>query len=168
MEAVIRNNLTLQSAFTSLLSEHKGIVLKIAHAYARSADDRADLAQEISAQLWRAFPNYDSSRTFSTWMYRVALNVAISHLREHSQRSAHISIDDQAIESLPVDQHGNEQQALLQKLLAACDPMQRALLILYLEDRSTREIAEVLGISESNVTTKLNRLKTRLREQFAS
>ena len=68
--------------FGMLREQHRKIVFKVANSYARTAVDRADLAQEISAQLWRAFPCYDESRSFSTWMQRIALNVAISHLRK--------------------------------------------------------------------------------------
>ncbi|HPG95704.1 MAG TPA: sigma-70 family RNA polymerase sigma factor, partial [Dokdonella sp.] len=75
--------------FSELLERHRKIVFKVANSYARLVDDRADLAQEISAQLWRAFPGYDESRSFSTWMYRIALNVAISHLRDAERRDTH-------------------------------------------------------------------------------
>ncbi len=68
--------------FRELLERHRRIVFKVAATYCRDPHDRADLAQEIAVQLWRAFPKYDGARAFSTWMYRVALNVAISHLRE--------------------------------------------------------------------------------------
>ena len=72
-----------QQRFQELLERHRGIVVKVAGSYAWHAEDRADLAQEIAAQLWRAFPRYDAARAFSTWMYRIALNVAISFARDH-------------------------------------------------------------------------------------
>src|SRR6185295_3103322 len=71
--------------FAELLEQHRRMVFKVANTYAR-APDREDLAQEIAAQLWRAFPDYDPSRPFSTWLYRIALNVGISHLRRHAAR----------------------------------------------------------------------------------
>ena len=89
-----------QQAFSALLQQHAGIVFKVANTYARLPEDRADLAQEIAAQLWHAWPKYDSARSFSTWMYRVALNVAISHLRERSTRQQHdaVPLDDGMLE----------------------------------------------------------------------
>ena len=83
-------------AFSDLLQRHRGIVFKVANTYARRAEDRDDLAQEIAAQLWHAWPKYDPARSFSTWMYRVALNVAISHVREQSVRGRHdaVPLDD--------------------------------------------------------------------------
>jgi RNA polymerase sigma factor (sigma-70 family) len=164
-----------QSRFAALLEQHRGIVFKVAATYCRHRDDRQDLAQEIAAQLWRAFPGYDPARPFSTWMYRIALNVAISHVRSSGSRVPAVPLDE-AHDSHPgfaVDdgtaQHEADQQ--LRALYAVIDrqsPMDRALLLLWLEDRSQREIAEVIGISESNVATKLNRLKQRIREQLAN
>jgi RNA polymerase sigma-70 factor (ECF subfamily) len=164
-----------QSRFAALLEQHRGIVFKVAATYCRHRDDRQDLAQEIAAQLWRAFPGYDPARPFSTWMYRIALNVAISHVRSSGSRAPAVPLDE-AHDSHPgfaVDdgtaQHEADQQ--LRALYAVIDrqsPMDRALLLLWLEDRSQREIAEVIGIGESNVATKLNRLKQRIREQLAN
>lgn len=158
-------------AFTELLERHRGIVYKVANGYAWHADDRAELAQEIATQLWRAFPGYDPARSFSTWMYRVALNVGISHLRRDSLRQNHsVPIDDElhdlSDESAadPAEQH---QLGQLQRVIAALDPLDRALMLLYLDERSNREIGDILGLSESNVSTKVSRLKQRIREQFS-
>lgn len=155
-------------AFQALLEEHRGIVLKVAATYARGHHDRADLAQEIAAQLWRAWPGYDPARRFSTWMYRIALNVAISHLREAGRRSRHlVPLDADRHDIADADAGDHEARAqigLLHRFIATLDPLNRALLLLYLEERSSREIAEVLGIGESNVTTRISRLKQRIRE----
>ncbi len=163
-----------QSRFAAMLDQHRGIVFKVAATYCRHRDDRQDLAQEIATQLWRAFPGYDPARPFSTWMYRIALNVAISYVRSSGSRAPAVSLDDthQSHPGFAIDdgaaQHEADQQ--LRALYAVIDrqsPIDRALLLLWLEDRSQREIAEVIGISESNVATKLNRLKQRIREQIA-
>ncbi|HEY0255436.1 MAG TPA: sigma-70 family RNA polymerase sigma factor [Kofleriaceae bacterium] len=145
--------------FEHLLETHAGIVGKIARSYARTPDERRDLSQEIVTQLWRAFPRFDATRgKFSTWMYRIALNVAISHLR-----SARV------FEPLDVDLPGEAHDDRIPDLYAVIhtlDPMNRALVVLYLEDRSYADIGEVLGISEANVATKLSRLKGQLRAQL--
>jgi len=156
-----------RTQFQALLAQHWGIVLKVAYSYGRSAEDRDDLAQEIALQLWRSFPRYDESRKFSTWMYRVALNVAISDWRRHGkQEPALVSIDgNEAIQLVaPPTPEPDERIAALNHLIAELDPLNRALLLLYLEERPYREIAEVLGISETNVATKINRLKQRIRQ----
>lgn len=160
--------------FADLLDTHRGIVFKVANTYCRHPDDRQDLVQEIAAQLWRAWPGYDPERSVSTWMYRIALNVAISHVRSAGQRAPHVPLDEphDPHPNLSVDDHStaHEQDERIAALYAVIDrqpPLDRALLMLWLDERSQREIAEVLGISESNVSTKLNRLKQRIREQLS-
>ena len=158
---------TPAQAFDALLQRHRGIVLKIAGSYARSAEDRADLAQEIAVQLWRAWPGYDPARSFSTWMYRIALNTAISFLRGQAQADRSVPLDDHAdtlAGGAAFDPETHERLRLLQRFMATLGPLDRALLLLYLEERSGREIAEVLGIGESNVTTRIGRIKQRLRD----
>ena len=160
-----------QQAFSALLQQHAGIVFKVANTYARLPEDRADLAQEIAAQLWHAWPKYDSARSFSTWMYRVALNVAISHVRVQTMRNRHDAVPlDDALHDIAdtgaIDHETGQHLRLLQDFIARQPPLERALLLLYQEDRPQREIAEILGISESNVSTKIGRLKQRIRDEL--
>ncbi|MES2055542.1 MAG: sigma-70 family RNA polymerase sigma factor [Pseudomonadota bacterium] len=158
------------AGFTELVDIHAGILRKVATTYCRDAEDRADLAQEIMAQLWQAWPRYDATRPFSTWMYRVALNVAISHVRGVYRGARHfIPLDDGhgQVADETVDHESNERLAMLDQLIAGLDGLNRALLLLYLDERSHREIADILGISESNVGTRIGRLKQRLRDQLA-
>lgn len=159
--------------FASLLERHRGIVLKVAGSYAADPEDRADLAQDIAAQLWRAWPSYAPERPVTTWMYRIALNVAISHLRGRTLRDRHHVPFDEELHAGGVhdlvarDDHEAEQRLrLLDRVIAALPPLDRALMLLYLDERSHREIADVLGISESNVSTKVARLKQRIRDEF--
>ena len=157
-------------AFEMLLERHRGIVLKVARTYAHAAEDRADLAQEIAAQLWRAWPGYDPARSFSTWMYRIALNTGISFLRGDSLRRRHAVPLDERMHDLAaadgVDHERDQHIRLLQGFIQRQPPLERALLLLYLEDRPQREIAEILGITESNVSTKIGRLKQRIRDEL--
>ncbi len=157
--------------FSDLLQQHAGIVFKVANTYARGRDDRADLAQEIAAQLWRAWPKYDPTRSVTTWMYRIALNVAISQVRSNSVRLRHdaVPLDEQLhdiADANAADPESEQQLRLLQHFIAQQPPLDRALLLLYLDERSQREIAEILGISESNVSTKIGRLKERIRNEL--
>ncbi len=157
--------------FSELLQQHAGIVFKVANTYARGSEDRADLAQEIAAQLWRAWSKYDPSRSVTTWMYRIALNVAISHVRSNSVRLRHdaIPLDDDLhdlADPAAADPETEQCLRLLQGFIARQTPLDRALLLLYLEDRKQGEIADILGISESNVSTKIGRLKQRIRDEL--
>ena len=159
------------TGFAELLQRHRGIVLRIAGTYARGAADREDLAQEIAVQLWRAWPRYDPRRNFTTWMYRVALNVGISHLRGDGRRREHLVPLDDGLHDAPdpgaADPERDQQLSMLHGFIATLEPLNRALLLLYLEERSTRDIADVLGLSETNVTTRISRLRQRIRDHVA-
>ena len=156
--------------FAALLERHRGIVLKVAGTYCRDPDERADLAQDIAAQLWRAWPGFDPSRSFSTWMYRIALNVAISHVRGRALRVRHAQSLDASADEF-ADSADDPESALrlraLQQVIARLASLDRALVLLYLDERSHREIADILGLSEGNVATKLSRIKQRIRNDFA-
>ena len=158
--------------FESLLERHRGIVLKVANTYCRHAEDRRDLAQEIAAQAWKAFAAWDSIRPFSTWLYRIALNVAISFVRStrHPARQA-MALDELASEPAHSDDathEADDAMRVLYHVIEHFDPLNRALLLLYLDDKSQREIAEILGISETNVATKIGRLKQRIRNDIGT
>ena len=159
-----------QQRFAALLDEHRKIVFKVANTYASGVDDRADLAQEIAAQLWRAFPKYDAQRSFSTWMYRIALNVGISFLRSHGRHAEHAVALDEALhdraDDTAVDPAAEQQLRQLDGFIEKLAPLDRALLLLYLEDHRQAQIADILGISESNVATKVSRLKQRIRNHI--
>lgn len=162
-----------QQRFVELLQAHRGIVYKVARSYSREAADRDDLVQEICLQLWRAFPRYDAARTFSTWMYRVALNVAISAVRRANTAGiAQVDpLDEAHLETLAAGEgEGGDEERLeaMHALIGQLEPLDRALILLYLDDRVYADMAEVLGISETNVATKINRIKQRLRTRMTA
>ena len=148
----------------------RGIIRKVAAGYAGSAADQHDLTQEIMLQLWKAYPRYSPERPFSTWMYRIALNVGISFLRRNTRPLRKtVALEDVAHELAdepPKNPELGERVALLRQIIATLDPPNRALLLLYLDDCSYREIAAVLGLTETNVATKLSRLKEHLRQKL--
>jgi RNA polymerase sigma-70 factor (ECF subfamily) len=161
-----------QQSFESLLHEHRRIVFKVAGLYSRSAADRDDLVQEISAQLWRSFGGYDEARAkFSTWMYRIALNVAISQARRWPEADRFEPLEAHHLETVgggePIAEP-DERLAALYVFIGQLDPLNRALILLYLEDKSYTDIAEILGISETNVATKISRIKQKLRGQMTA
>jgi RNA polymerase sigma-70 factor, ECF subfamily len=160
-----------QERFLTLLDEHKKILYKVAASYCRNPEDRRDLEQEIVAQLWRSFDRYDESYKFSTWMYRIALNVAISFYRSESRRSRHTVPAGEAILEIADTREGAETDAdlqILRQLIAQLDELDRALILLYLDGNRYDTIAEILGISETNVGTKIGRIKQRLRRDAAT
>ncbi len=159
----------LQQRFAHLLGQHQGIVLKVARGYCANREDRSDLMQEISTQAWRAFPGFDPQRAqFSTWLYRIALNIAISQLRGHALRRQYhsdVALED-AHASVVDNAEDNASLAQLNQLIHALPALDRALLLLHLDDCSHRQIGEVLGISASNAATRLHRLRQQLRSRF--
>jgi RNA polymerase sigma-70 factor (ECF subfamily) len=151
--------------FSALLEVNRRLIFKVANTYGRGRADVEDLAQEIAAQSWRAFPSYDPARNFSTWLYRIALNVAISWLRVEVPRRRRsvpyeAELHDAAVNAVDDADDGSR---ILRGFIDSQGPLDRALLLLYLEERPYTEIAEILGITATNVTTKINRLKERLR-----
>ena len=159
----------LQERFQTLMEEHKKILYKVCNTYARRQDDRDDLAQEIVLQLWRSFAAFDARCRFSTWMYRIALNVAISFCRSESVRSRHVISGDEPLLDVADDAAGPPEEILmLYQFIAGLDPLNKALVLLYLDGNSYQEIADVLGISETNVATKISRLKKEMKREFCA
>jgi RNA polymerase sigma factor (sigma-70 family) len=163
---------SVEDRFCQLLELHGRIVIKVANTYAFDQEDRRDLTQCIKLQLWKAFPSYDESKTFSTWMYRIALNVAVSHVRSEQLRKRTSSpIEVAKIYSL-VDPSSEDRSdpriKFLDRFLESLGPPDRALFMLYLEDQNYQQISEILGTSETNVATKLSRLKQLARAKAAT
>ena len=156
-----------QEEFLSLLEEHRKILYKVASSYCRNPTDRQDLVQEIVVQLWRSFDRYDERYKFSTWMYRIALNVAISFVRSEQRRArASVPLEDAIVETVAAPEPPSTDQDFLrlQRFIDQLGEVDRALVALYLDGNRYDAIAEVLGLSETNVGTKLNRIKQKLRE----
>jgi RNA polymerase sigma-70 factor (ECF subfamily) len=157
----------LQERFQALIDEHKRILYKVCHSYCANRDDRDDLAQEIIIQLWRSFGSFDKRYRFSTWMYRISLNVAISFYRRESTRRRHVlSADQHVLDAVDETESMSEEIRLLYQFIDRLEPLNKALVLLYLDGNSYQEIADVLGISETNVATKISRLKKSMRREL--
>ncbi|MDQ2680485.1 MAG: sigma-70 family RNA polymerase sigma factor [Candidatus Eremiobacteraeota bacterium] len=155
-----------QSTFLETLNEHRGIVLKVASVYCSNPTEREDLVQTITAELWYAYPRYDSHFRFSTWMYRICVNVAISNYRRESRYSkTREPLEEAHLETRAADSPTpwDEQRSILYDFIEELGELDRALMLLYLDDMSHAEIADVLGISVTNVATKIGRIKLRFR-----
>ncbi|MCA0387118.1 MAG: sigma-70 family RNA polymerase sigma factor [Bacteroidetes bacterium] len=159
-----------ESAFEKLLEQNYGIIRKISNLYGQSPDDKADLSQEISIQLWHAFPKFDENQKFSTWMYRIALNVAISHYRKNRTKGNFFTQYDENLHNIPASGEENRENklALLEKFISELKELDKALMLLYLEKKKHEEIADILGISVSNAGTKIGRIKQLLKQKFDS
>jgi RNA polymerase sigma-70 factor (ECF subfamily) len=157
--------------FVQLMDDHKGIIIKICNTYCQDKNDREDLAQEILYQLWRAMDKYDKDQRFSTWMYRVALNVAISFYRKNKIKNHLISFSGQTAEIADQQDEKKELEThigQLQQFISELKELDRALMFLYLESKTYREIAEILGISETNVASRINCIKEKLKLRFTA
>jgi len=151
--------------FEQHISEHEHLVHKVCRMYAYTEADRKDLFQEIVIQLWRSFPNFKEQSRISTWMYSVAINTAITGLRKKKD-----FIESWEPSALPVDisdDHSNEKEEQLQQLYTAIgqlNQVEKAIVMLYMEDRSYEEMEEILGITQGNLRVKMNRIKEKLRQ----
>ncbi|MCF2447301.1 sigma-70 family RNA polymerase sigma factor [Dyadobacter sp. CY345] len=159
------------AGFLNVIEANKGIIYKVANAYCYDVENRKDLIQEITIQLWLAFPKYDEHFMISTWMYRIALNVSISFYRKQTTiiklsqplttEILSLLTDDSPLES-------DSELSLLYSFIRELNELDRALILLYLEERSQQEIADILGITPSNVSTKVVRIKEKLRKKFST
>lgn len=157
----------LEKEFLERIEQHKGILFKIARMYMSDAEDQNDLFQEITYQLWKAYPSFEGKSAFSTWMYRVALNTAIVFLRSEKKRNQLIQ-GNETLENLKIknnevsdDEH---RLKIMYQAINQLNPIDKALIFYYLEDYSGKEMAVQLGLTEGNTRVKLNRAKNRLME----
>jgi len=155
----------LEHSFVELLEEHQNIVHKICRLYTNNQDSHNDLFQEITIQLWKAFPKFRGDSKFSTWMYRVSLNTAITLYRKSKRNINTQDYDDvqYKIASEVYDDTEEQQLKLLYNAVHQLNDIEKALVFLYLEDKDYHEISETLGISEVNARVKMNRVKTKLK-----
>ncbi len=158
-----------QQIFQGIIEEHKGILFKVAHAYCPAEEDRQDLIQEMMIKIWQSMHKYNNQFKISTWIYRISLNVAISFYRKMSSRERkYIDWNAQTDQIHGEDKSENEQHlVLLELFISELKEIDKALIILYLEDKSHAEIAEILGMSVSNVGTKTGRIKELLKKRFS-
>ena len=155
--------------FLTVISTHKGIIYKVANAYCKSAEDRKDLLQEIILQLWKCFDKYSDKYQYSTWIYRIALNTAISFFRRETRRQQVAQPLSDSVLHLVQPAHNtvaDEQIRSLQLFIGELKDLDKALMLLYLEEKSLREIAGIMDLSETNVSTKIGRIKNILRQKF--
>ena len=154
-----------EKEFITLLNQHQKIVYKVCNLYMDGHADREDLFQEITLQAWKAYENFRGDAKFSTWLYRVALNTAITFFRKEKRKPAIYSTDtvpEQTEESYdPIE----EQVKAMYAAIGNLSKIDKAIVMLYLEDFSYIEIGEMMGITANNVAVKMNRIKLKLKEE---
>jgi RNA polymerase sigma-70 factor (ECF subfamily) len=157
-----------EADFVSLIEENQNIIHKICRIYTQSDAEHKDLFQEISIQLWRSFDRFEGKSKFSTWMYRVGLNTAITIYRKEKKRIDTYILNDE-ISRIEVDQYDpviDEKLNWLYQKIEKFSEIDKALVLLYLEDKRYDEIADTLGITAVNARVKMNRIKKRLKKMI--
>lgn len=159
-------NKELEHKFISQIQENQNIIHKVCRIYTSDKDSHNDLFQEITIQLWKAYPKFRGDSKFSTWMYRIGLNTAITLYRKKKRtiETQDFSNVLYKIELANYDATEEEQLKLIYKAIQQLNDIDKALILLYLEEKSYPEIAQTLGISEVNVRVKMNRIKSRLKK----
>jgi RNA polymerase sigma-70 factor, ECF subfamily len=153
----------VEKEFIELITNHQGILHKICNVYFIRNPFKEDYYQEILIRLWKSYPSFRRQSSFSTWLYRVALNTAIDILRKENLQPAHIELSKTEY-NIPDHEHNieSEKRDTLYFAIDHLSDVEKAIIILYLEDYSYKEIAEIIGISESNTGVKINRIKNQI------
>jgi len=153
----------IHQQFLELIHRHQSIIHKVCFIYAKNSSDREDLQQEIILQLWKSYPSFKGDAAFSTWMYRVALNTAINQTRRPG-----LVVDSTSTPDVPYDPadsyHLSEEIQILYRAISRLRKIEKAVILLWLEERSYEEIAASIGITVKNVSVKLVRTKEKLAE----
>lgn len=156
-----------KDTFIIAVKEHEKLIFRIASFYTDCKDDRDDLVQEIIYNLWKSFETFKQRSSLTTWIYRVAMNVSIVHLKQKKKRGVSVAIDPQVLNFSESSYDDYEEKLqVLQNLIKDLNLYDKGILMLYLESKSHTEIADIIGISKSNVGTKLSRIKEKLRQQI--
>lgn len=151
--------------FLSLINQHQNIIHKVCSIYMHDTADKEDLFQEITLQAWNAYKSFRGDAKFSTWLYRVALNTAISFYRKEKRKPVFESTYDFPEQAAEEKSEIEEQMQAMYYAIGALSKIDKALVMLYLEDYSYDEIGNMLGITANNVAVKMNRIKTKLKEE---
>ena len=157
-----------KNEFIKLVKANQAIINKICFGYTNNIDDRLDLNQEILIQLWKAYPKFDHHAKLSTWIYRIALNTAISNFRKAKRK---VKVDEliHHVDHLNATNSNPDSEAQISELygmIHRLNDLEKAIMLLYLDEQSYKEIAEIVGISETNVATKISRIKLKLKNDF--
>ncbi len=159
-----------EKKFINLIDEHQGLIHKVCIMYESDRDQRNDLFQEIVLQLWKSFPTFRGESKITTWMYRIALNTAISGYRKRTRKvptedlhETHFNISEQSGGS-----EGEENVLRLQQAIRRLSEIERAMIMMALEEIPYEEIAETIGITQNNVRVRMNRIREKLKKLMSA
>ncbi|PIF47220.1 RNA polymerase sigma-70 factor (ECF subfamily) [Chryseobacterium sp. 52] len=163
-------NTELEKTFVDFFKPNQRLIHKICRIYTDNPEDHEDLFQEITVQLWRSFPGFKGEAKFSTWMYKVALNTAMTLFRKpQKKRLQHADIDVASLKmEYEVDEDNEYKLKKMYKAIHELSDVEKALIMMYLEDKPYREIGEILGITEGNARVKMNRAKNNLKTKIST
>lgn len=160
-----------ESIFKDIIDINKDRIFRICCGYIRNPDERKDIYQEALINIWRSLDTFRNESQISTWLYRITVNTCLGHLRYKNQQKKYIDRDiSENIDLIPSGEHNDTQEELrhnvkyMYECISKLSPVDRAIVSLYLEDVSSKEIGEVLGISDGNVRIRLHRIKKMLKD----
>jgi len=155
-----------EEPFLNLIDRNIGILIKISNFYAHTKHDREDLINDIVFELWKSFDKFKGGSSISTWIYRVALNTSMNYARKYKRDSIFsLGMQDRDFkgDSWIIEQRDESLQAIMYKSIEELNGLDKALVLLYLDSKSYEGIAQITGISKTNVGTKLSRIKEYLK-----
>jgi len=153
--------------FFQHIKENEGIIYKVTRLYTNSTEDQKDLYQEIVYQLWKSFDSFKGDSKISTWMYRIALNTAIRHLKKEKRKGTRVSIDNFLLNQIDyVDSVMEERITLLYAHIKKLSIVEKGIILLHLEGKSYDDIAAITGFTNTNIGTRLARIKQKLKSQI--
>ncbi len=156
-----------ETLFISYLENYKKLIAKVARIYCYNSEEQKDLIQDITLQLWKSFPKYNKTYSLSTWIYRIAINVSISYIRKLTSRSNTYSSYQQQFELVQIDEPVfDEKLVQLYHFIELLKPIDKAIIFLYLEGCKNKEIASVMGMTASNISTRKQRIIEELKIYF--
>lgn len=159
--------MTREEAFVNLIKEHEGVIFKITTIYTNHPSEQQDLYQEIVYQLWKGFDSFRNEAKFSTWMYRVAMNTAISQLKKQKKMPDAVPMDQLVLRATEqYDPVFEERIKLLYSHIKALDVVDKGIVLLFLEGKKYQEIAAITGLSGSNIGTRLSRIRSKLKNSM--
>jgi RNA polymerase sigma factor (sigma-70 family) len=155
----------LEKEFLQIITENQGIIHKVCSIYCDLEEDRRDLFQEILVQLWKSYPSFRSESKFSTWMYRVALNTAITSFKKDKRQpdKTGVSYENLQLAEELYDTGSEDQIKMLNQAVSQLTGIEKSIILLFLEDKKYEEIAEITGITQNYVRVKMNRIKKKLK-----